>query len=327
MSHSQFHCTGRAYLDMHGLIFETSICYWQDQPGRSALKPREDPRLSSVGWGPGRPDTRAPAGGSERVAGTPRPRGRGPRQRRRRRCGRGTEGREARRDPETRPATLPPHARPPARSEAEPRSTRTTDPGRRPRRARGDVEPGEGGRGRASPPPRKGSGPPEGHTHAREGPRARDRGRNPPITHPRPPAGNPHGAERARDGTRRGGNPRRAETRPGRSPAPAPLARVRAHVRGRGGWGAPGRQLPFPPPTPRRHGARPAAKTPSRLEPAGEDRDEERRGPKPPLHPSPPALPGGDGTRRGRGRAPRGGPAGAGHAPGCGNPLARHPAG
>ena len=34
MSHSQFHCTGRAYLDMHGLIFETSICYWQDQPGR-----------------------------------------------------------------------------------------------------------------------------------------------------------------------------------------------------------------------------------------------------------------------------------------------------
>lgn len=36
MSHSQFHCTGRAYLDMHGLIFETSICYWQDQPGRGA---------------------------------------------------------------------------------------------------------------------------------------------------------------------------------------------------------------------------------------------------------------------------------------------------
>lgn len=33
MSHSQFHCTGRVYLDMHGLIFETSICYWQDQPG------------------------------------------------------------------------------------------------------------------------------------------------------------------------------------------------------------------------------------------------------------------------------------------------------
>lgn len=26
MSHSQFHCTGRAYLHVHGLIFETSIC-------------------------------------------------------------------------------------------------------------------------------------------------------------------------------------------------------------------------------------------------------------------------------------------------------------
>ena len=33
MSHSQFHCTGRVYLHLHGLIFETSICYWQDQPG------------------------------------------------------------------------------------------------------------------------------------------------------------------------------------------------------------------------------------------------------------------------------------------------------
>ncbi len=33
MSHSQFHCTGCVYLDLHGLIFETSICYWQDQPG------------------------------------------------------------------------------------------------------------------------------------------------------------------------------------------------------------------------------------------------------------------------------------------------------
>lgn len=33
MSHSQFHCTTRVYLHMHGLSFETSICYWQDQPG------------------------------------------------------------------------------------------------------------------------------------------------------------------------------------------------------------------------------------------------------------------------------------------------------
>ena len=34
MSLSQFHCTSRLYLDMHVLISETSICYWQDQPGR-----------------------------------------------------------------------------------------------------------------------------------------------------------------------------------------------------------------------------------------------------------------------------------------------------
>lgn len=46
MSHSQFHCTGRAYLDMHGLIFETSICYWQDQPGRKRERSRE-----GTGWG------------------------------------------------------------------------------------------------------------------------------------------------------------------------------------------------------------------------------------------------------------------------------------
>src|SRR5437016_14548935 len=39
MSHSQFHCTGRAYLDMHGLIFETSICYWQEI-GRASCRER-----------------------------------------------------------------------------------------------------------------------------------------------------------------------------------------------------------------------------------------------------------------------------------------------
>ena len=38
MSHSQFHCTGRVYLDLHGLIFETSICYWQDQPGSPSVQ-------------------------------------------------------------------------------------------------------------------------------------------------------------------------------------------------------------------------------------------------------------------------------------------------
>lgn len=48
MSHSQFHCTGRAYLDMHGLIFETSICYWQDQPGRERKEPEDKDIVS--GW-------------------------------------------------------------------------------------------------------------------------------------------------------------------------------------------------------------------------------------------------------------------------------------
>ena len=49
MSHSQFHCTGRAYLDMHGLIFETSICYWQDQPGRGASTRSRACRESGAG--------------------------------------------------------------------------------------------------------------------------------------------------------------------------------------------------------------------------------------------------------------------------------------
>ena len=50
MSLSQFHCTSRLYLDMHGLIFETSICYWQDQPGRPPVTRG------------GRPPARSPVG-------------------------------------------------------------------------------------------------------------------------------------------------------------------------------------------------------------------------------------------------------------------------
>ena len=50
MSHSQFHCTGRAYLDMHGLIFETSICYWQDQPGRGMTTRSQACWESRVWW-------------------------------------------------------------------------------------------------------------------------------------------------------------------------------------------------------------------------------------------------------------------------------------
>lgn len=47
MSHSQFHCTVRVYLHLHGLIFETSICYWQDQPG-------SPPRATAPADGTGR---------------------------------------------------------------------------------------------------------------------------------------------------------------------------------------------------------------------------------------------------------------------------------
>ena len=40
MSRSRFHFTGSLYLGMHGLGFETSICYWQDQP--DSYFPRRD---------------------------------------------------------------------------------------------------------------------------------------------------------------------------------------------------------------------------------------------------------------------------------------------
>lgn len=73
MSHSQFHCTGRVYLDLHGLIFETSICYWQDQPG-SPLAPggagRPAHRALGLGCGPrrGSPAAAPPEGRRARAA-------------------------------------------------------------------------------------------------------------------------------------------------------------------------------------------------------------------------------------------------------------------
>ena len=118
MSHSQFHCTGRAYLDMHGLIFETSICYWQDQPGRSAVSPVRDrerdnarghhpPRragddgpalslaLDGSGAGPGRPADLGSAtdGGvlTDRPTSLPAGAGLPPRERRRRPASRSSQ--------------------------------------------------------------------------------------------------------------------------------------------------------------------------------------------------------------------------------------------
>lgn len=64
MSHSQFHCTGRVYLDLHGLIFETSICYWQDQPGRQKSPP---PRRPSEPTDPRGEEEATAAGGRRRL--------------------------------------------------------------------------------------------------------------------------------------------------------------------------------------------------------------------------------------------------------------------
>ena len=43
MSCSRFHFTFSSYGDVHGLVFETSICYWQDQPDSRFLSPAEAP--------------------------------------------------------------------------------------------------------------------------------------------------------------------------------------------------------------------------------------------------------------------------------------------
>lgn len=175
MSHSQFHCTGRAYLDMHGLIFETSICYWQDQPGRSAVSHgrQHTPAFPSVGR-PGRPGAsgrenaprvhRVGHGGSGRGGGGDR----------------GTDGGgewgAARRDPETRPTAAATPSSPtfPARpcGWADPFRP-PGGPGRQTEACARRRGAGEGwGRGR-TPPPRRSSGPPTG---ARGGPRARGTG-------------------------------------------------------------------------------------------------------------------------------------------------------
>ena len=46
MSHSQFRSINSLYLDMHGLVSETSICYWQGQPGSYLITTESE---SSVG--------------------------------------------------------------------------------------------------------------------------------------------------------------------------------------------------------------------------------------------------------------------------------------
>lgn len=201
MSHSQFHCTGRAYLDMHGLIFETSICYWQDQPGRSAVSherrasDKRTPGLSSVGW-PGSPEAHGEHTGRRwqgpRAAAAAAGGGRGTAGRRRRRGRHGG-------DPETPAGTTDPDPSPHARSEAgrTPFSARPTEPERQ------TVEPARGrARGPNSLAPH-GGGADTRQSGARGPPaRARDRGRTTTATAAAATAGNPRGA--ACTGTRRG---------------------------------------------------------------------------------------------------------------------------
>ncbi|XP_060994246.1 collagen alpha-1(I) chain-like [Dama dama] len=112
---------------MHGLIFETSICYWQDQPGRGASTRSRVCREQGGGGGPGR--------GRAVAAGEPR---------RPARRGSGEKGVWSGRRPPDPPAPTP-AARTPDRAH-NPRSTRDT--ARRAGRHR--VE--ERGEGRGGPP-------------------------------------------------------------------------------------------------------------------------------------------------------------------------------
>ncbi|CAM9171687.1 unnamed protein product, partial [Bubo scandiacus] len=128
MSHSQFHCTARVYLDMHGLSFETSICYWQDQPGsrhprRTRGRParrRALPTLTAPALAPLRP------AGEAAAAGAP-----GGRRRRRAEGGAGGARRswgDPREGPGARPES-PPRARPGGRR-AAPRGGKARSPQR-----------------------------------------------------------------------------------------------------------------------------------------------------------------------------------------------------
>ena len=66
MSCSRFHFTFSSYGDVHGLVFETSICYWQDQPDSRFLSPGRSTGLSIRWYLPrsrsfdARPDSKRP---------------------------------------------------------------------------------------------------------------------------------------------------------------------------------------------------------------------------------------------------------------------------
>lgn len=239
MSHSQFHCTGRAYLDMHGLIFETSICYWQDQPGRSAGKAGETARADARPSLPRGPDVPERASRGWKSAGRgARPRRKEEARERRGEARRGAAGAgragDRGRAPDTHPATGARARRKPrrapgpapgpdgtrsARGEADPPRPAPDREGRRNGRRRGGARGGPRGR---HPDGGRGSGlRGTGQTHrepppagARATPARGDGGPGPEAPEPPPPGGaaRPRGGGRrlttaGRDPSRRSGAP------------------------------------------------------------------------------------------------------------------------
>ena len=233
MSHSQFHCTGRAYLDMHGLIFETSICYWQDQPGRGSE--HKEPGAPGAGRGGG-PGHATRCGG--RAHETPRGE--------RKRGGRGGVVRKAR--PPDPPAPHPRRGCPIARATPQVHEGHSTPA------ATACRNEGRGAAGPLPPPPH-----PTPPSRARPPRRPREPGRGPTGTRPHRggaadapssarPSAHPRGAG---DAGRRGHGGRPAGGRPGGPTRARESASERGARRGRM-LGGEGGGPPVLPPRPAR---------------------------------------------------------------------------
>ncbi|XP_060994229.1 collagen alpha-1(I) chain-like [Dama dama] len=227
---------------MHGLIFETSICYWQDQPGRGASTRSRVCREQGGGWWPG---TRAScSSGRAQKTREARKRGEGgvvgkaPT----RPTGPHTRGEDAR--SRTQPSVHEGHSaprRPPPRegtrggARRAPLLLRTPPPPRRgparpggPGSRAGDPRPGHAADGRRAlkrpsvPPTPEGRGTP-GSEDTATGPREADRG-------PDPRSGQRIGA-----GGAAGGAGGRVGGGRGRSPSPSPRRRRRTGGGGKAG--------------------------------------------------------------------------------------------
>ncbi|XP_032702654.1 collagen alpha-1(I) chain-like [Lontra canadensis] len=178
---------------MHGLIFETSICYWQDQPGRSAVSQRQPapPRRGAAQGLPvgrtcrARGGTRGGGGGG----GNPPTERRSPR------------GAGEREDAPHSPRPNP-HPQRRARLTARAPPPRTRAHRRRRREARDDPTPHTPGRPRWRR--AGGAGAPVGHAGAGAGQRALPQSKGKPGRNPTPP---PPPAEAARGRNGHGGRP------------------------------------------------------------------------------------------------------------------------